>query len=760
MSPAGFWRASAPAEFGAEADDEVKMARLLIVSNRLPVTISQENGDTILRQSAGGLATGLKSFLKRQEKLPAFGLKYLWVGWPGISVHDRDIKGKEVLKKRLQKLNCWPVFLAEAEMENFYHGFCNRTIWPLFHYFPSYVEYEREFWLDFIKVNRIFRDALQEIIREDDILWIHDYHLMLLPQMIREKFPRVKIGFFLHIPFPTFEIFRLLPGEWRREILRGMLGADLVGFHTNDYTQYFLRCTLRILGLEHDMGRIMLEDRLVLVDTFPMGIDFQAFHKAAREKAVKQERNRLKKELKKNKTILSIDRLDYSKGILNRLQGFELFLEQNPGWREKAQLVMVVVPSRSGVTHYARIKRQIDEAVGKINGKYATLTWTPVVYQFRSLAFPSLAALYILGDVALVTPLRDGMNLVAKEYVASKSTGSGVLILSEKAGAAEELGEAIVINPFYVDEIAKAIEEALAMPEDEQLKRLKAMQVRLQRYDVFLWAEDFLRYLGVIRDAQKRVEVRILGGCRERLLADYRRAGRRLLFLDYDGTLVPIVKHYSQAAPDEEILKLLETLGADERNRLVIVTGRDRKTISDWVPIKNCSFIAEHGAWLKEGEGEWGKTKALAAEWKEQILPILGIYSDRLPGSFIEEKEFSLTWHFRNADPELGMLRAKELMDYLINFTANQDLQVLQGKKVVEIRNAGISKGLAAAYWLEKKEHDFILAVGDDWTDEDLFKVLPDSAYSIKVGISSSLARFNVINYKEVRKLIGELNGS
>ena len=732
------------------------MARLLIVSNRLPVTISREKGDFIFQQSAGGLATGLKSFLRQPGKPPAGKLKYLWVGWPGISVSDKQ--ESDGLKKKLRQMNHWPVFLSETEMENFYHGFCNKTIWPLFHYFPSFVEYKKEYWLDFIKVNRIFADALLEIVQEDDTIWVHDYHLMLLPRLLREKFPGLKIGFFLHIPFPTFEIFRLLPGEWRREILRGILGSDLIGFHTNDYTQYFLRCALRILGLEHDMGRIMLVDRPVLVDTFPMGIDFQSFHKSAKNAQVKKERARLKKEFKKTRTILSIDRLDYSKGIINRLQGYELFLEQNPDWREKTQLVMVVVPSRAGVSHYLRTKKQIDETIGKINGKYATLTWTPIRYQFRALSFPSLAALYSECDVALVTPLRDGMNLVAKEYVASKSADAGVLILSEKAGAAEELGEAIVINPFYIEEIAAAIREALAIPAAEQLKRLKVMQGRLQRYDVFTWVKDFMEHLDLIKEAQKRVVTRILDGYRESLLAHYRQAKKRLLYLDYDGTLVPIVRHYSQAAPDPEILKLLEEFCAVEKNRLVIVTGRDRKTISDWIGIANCSFIAEHGAWIKDRDQDWMQLKPLAAEWKEQITPILETYADRLPGSFIEEKEFSLTWHFRNTDPELGVLRAKELMDYLINLTANKDLQVLQGKKVVEIRNAGINKGLSASYWLEKKEFDFILAAGDDWTDEDLFKALPETAYSIKVGLSSSLARFNVINYQDIRKLIKELN--
>ena len=362
-----------------------------------------------------------------------------------------------------------------------------------------------------------------------------------------------------------------------------------------------------------------------------------------------------------------------------------------------------MVPSRAGVTHYLRTKKQIDETVGKINGKYATLTWTPILYQFRSLDFPSLVALYSQCHVALVTPLRDGMNLVAKEYVASKSADAGVLILSEKAGAAEELGEAIVINPFYIEEIAAAIKEALEIPQDEQLKRLKVMQGRLRRYDIFLWAKDFLQHLNLIKETQKKVVTRILDGYRESLLAHFRKAAKRLVYLDYDGTLVPIVKHYSQAAPDQEILKILANFSAAQNNRLVIVTGRDRQTISNWIKVANCNFIAEHGAWIKEQGGDWIQTKALDAEWKGQILPILEIYSDRLPGSFIEEKEFSLTWHFRNADPELGMLRAKELLDYLISLTANKDLQVLQGKKVVEIRNAGINKGLAAAHWLAEK---------------------------------------------------------
>ena len=733
------------------------MSRLLIVSNRLPVNISKKNNAFILQPSAGGLVTGLQSYLKNQKKDSSLNFKHLWVGWPGISPESK--KEAAMLRQKLLKLKQSPVFLSEDDMENFYHGFCNKTIWPIFHYFTTYAEYEKEYWLTYKRVNEIFFDALLKIIREDDTIWIHDYHLMLLPQMIREKFPQSKIGFFLHIPFPTFEVFRLLPGAWRQEILRGILGADLVGFHTNDYTQYFLRCAQRILGLEHEMGQIMLEERHVKVETFPMGIDYQAFHKGSQEKEARRERSRLKRELKDRKAILSIDRLDYSKGIINRLEGFELFLEQNPTWHEKVQLIMVVVPSRVGVTHYLETKRQIDELVGKINGRYATLAWTPVLYQFRFLSFPQLVALYSISDIGLITPLRDGMNLIAKEFVASKSKEPGVLILSEKAGVAVELGEAISINPFYTEEISDAIVEALEMPRKEQLKRQKAMQTRLQRYDVFRWTRDFMQHLQQVKDDQNQAHTSLLEPSRKKMLRSFKKAAKRLIFLDYDGTLVPIVKHHSQAVPDPEMLALLRDLIDDSRNEVVIATGRDRKTIRNWIGITNCSFIAEHGAWIKRKKGKWKTLQTLNPIWKEQILPFLENYSDRLPGSFVEEKEFSLTWHFRNAEQELGQLRAKELTDYLISFTANQDLQILQGKKVVEIRMAGLNKGLAALHWLESGTYDFVLAAGDDWTDEDLFRVLPEKGYSIKVGLTPSLARFNVINYKEIIKLLQNLKG-
>lgn len=303
--------------------------RLLVVSNRLPFTVIEKRGRLELTESAGGLVSGLGAYLDSLRG-SSFASEYIWVGWPGSSISDEN---KEKLKLKLAESRAYPVFISEDTMEKFYHGFCNKTLWPLFHYFPSYTIYAEDYWLHYKKVNETFCDAITEIAKPEDVVWIHDYHLMLLPRLLREKKPDLPIGFFLHIPFPTFEIFRLLPGKWRSEILNGILGADLIGFHTHDYAEYFLRCVLRILGYEHNMGKIITEDRVVKVDTFPMGIDFKKFYDATNSIEVHEERSNLKKSLGVFKVILSIDRLDYTKGIINRLQGYEMFLEKNQKWR-------------------------------------------------------------------------------------------------------------------------------------------------------------------------------------------------------------------------------------------------------------------------------------------------------------------------------------------------------------------------------------------------------------------------------------------
>jgi trehalose 6-phosphate synthase/phosphatase len=727
--------------------------RLIIVSNRLPFNAKVEGDELVFNASAGGLVSGLASYLHAPaQDTTVFG-EYLWVGWPGTSVDDAF--KEPLIKKARDECSSHPVFLTEEEMERFYLGFCNATIWPLFHYFPTYTVYEPAYWEQYKQINQSFCAALENVLRPDDVVWVHDYHLMLLPRLLKARRPKLSVGFFLHIPFPSHEVFRLLPGEWRRDILEGLLGADLIGFHTYEYTRHFLQSVLRILGYEHHFSQILTLDHPLKVDTFPMGIDFEKFSAAAMDGEIQRERQEVERTLSGFKVVLSVDRLDYSKGISHRLEGFECFLEANPEYHGKVVLLMIVVPSRIGVRQYDRMKRQIEELVGKINGRFGRVGWTPIVYQYRNVPFPSLVALYTASDICLVTPLRDGMNLVAKEYVATRTDGSGGLVLSEMAGSAKELPEAIVINPNNRNEIAQALKDALETPLDEQKRRNRIMQNRLRRYDVKRWADDFLGALAGAREMQDRIEAKLLAPDeRAEIIREYKTSRRRALFLDYDGTLTPLARFPSMARPDERRIALLGFLAAEPGNHVVIISGRDRQTLDNWFGSLPIGLVAEHGAWIKEAGQSWQLVKPLANAWKEQLLPILEIYTDRLPGAFVEDKENSVAWHYRPADPEQAGFLASELVDHLDSLIAKTDLQVIQGSKVVEIRHAGVDKGSAALQWLARNDYDFILAVGDDATDEDLFRAVPASAVTIRVGIAGTLARYNLRNSAEVIALL------
>lgn len=730
--------------------------RMLIVSNRLPFNVEISENQLNFQRSGGGLVSGISSYLDSLNASAYQGNDYIWVGWPGLDVPEEW--KTQLQSKAAAEFQAHPVFLAELAMEKFYHGFCNKTIWPLFHYFPSFAFYEEDYWQVYKEVNRTFCDAVLEVAKPDDVIWVHDYHLMLLPQMLREKLPDNPIGFFLHIPFPSYELYRLLPGRWRAEILEGLLGADLVGFHTHSYTQYFLRSVLRILGHEHNMGQIFLQNRLTAADTFPMGIDFKKYQATALSPEVVTEKQNLKLRLIDSTRILSVDRLDYSKGILNRLEGYELFLQNNPIWQGKVVLLLVVVPSRIGVDHYQEMKKRIDEAVGRINGKFGNVDWTPILYQYRFLPLNELVALYGICDVALITPLRDGMNLIAKEYLASRTDRTGVLILSEVAGAAGELGESIVINPNDRQEIADSILKAVEMPKQEQIRRNQIMQRRLERYDVVRWASDFIGKLYSVREAQAKNFSKLLSRkMMSKFVEQYDNASNRLIFLDYDGTLVPFAMRQEEARPGKELMEALERLSQAANTELVVASGRDRNTLEHWLGKLPVGLIAENGIWMKRKGNDWKLTLQLTADWKPQIYPILETFMDRLPGSFVEEKDFALVWHYRKSDPELSSLLAKELRDYLINHTANMNVQIIQGSKIIEVATAGINKGTAAASWISDKNYDFIMAIGDDVTDEELFKALPETAHTVKVGTTQTSARMYVESYVQVLYLLNEL---
>ncbi len=731
--------------------------RLVIVSNRLPFTVSIKDGRPQFAPSSGGLTTGLWSYLDRSRADAARRLDFLWVGWPGASVAPEQEAAVRAFGQ--EHFNAYPVFLPEESMDRFYHGFCNRTLWPLFHYFTTLARFEEEHWKEYQRVNRAFASALAEVLQPDDILWIHDYQLLLLPRLVRERFPHLPIGFFLHIPFPSYEVFRLLPRPWRAEIIEGLLGSSLIGFHTHDYTRDFLTSVLRTAGYEHHLGDLALGDRVVKVDTFPMGIDFARFAEMAATAETESRVAELRRNFQGRKVIFSVDRLDYTKGILNRLHGYDLFLKRHPEWHGKVVLIVSVAPSRIGVRSYQAMKQEMEETVGRIVGAHGNVNWTPLIYQFRNLSVEEIVPLYRLCDVALVTPLRDGMNLVAKEFIASRPDQAGVLILSEMAGASKEMGEALLINPFHLDDFARALEQALTMPVEEQARRNQFLQDRLRRYDVNRWADDFVQALLATQQTEAARSARLLTGkisCA--LLKHYRSAASRILFLDYDGTLVPFASSPRLARPDSELLELLSRLGADARNDVVIVSGRSRRDLEEWFGGLPVALVAEHGIWLRPQRGQWRMFKNITAEWMERVRPILQLYVDRLPGALLEEKDFSLAWHYRRADPDQARVRAQELLDTLADYTRNIDVQVLEGRKVIEVRPSGINKGAAAQEWLKDRATDFILGIGDDWTDEDLFRALPPGACSVRVGVAKTAAQYYLSSHTAVRRLLADLS--
>lgn len=729
--------------------------RLVLVSNRLPFTVSVRDGVPSFAVSSGGLSSGLWSYLEKRLAGAEHG-DFLWVGWPGMTLPSEQHAAVQAHAQ--EKFKAFPVFLPEESMERFYLGFCNRTLWPLFHYFPSLVRYEEEYWEQYQRTNQEFCEALANVLRPNDMVWVHDYQLMLLPRLLRERFPDMPIGFFLHIPFPSFEVFRLLPPGWRTEIIDGLLGASLIGFHTHDYTRHFLGCVLRTLGHDHQLGRLTLRDRVIQVDTFPMGIDFDKFAQAAASPQTEARVSLLRQQSAGQKVIFSMDRLDYTKGLINRLRGYELFLKKNPKWHGKVVFVLSVAPSRTGVESYQAMRQEIEQTVGRIGGAFGRVDWSPLIYQYRHLSFEEVVAMYRFCHVALLTPLRDGMNLVAKEFVASRVDQTGVLILSEMAGAAKEMGEAIIISPFHQAEIARALEHALELSNEDQVRRNQLLQERLRRYDVSRWADDFLQALLATQQTEVAQRARSLTGkAHSALVEQYRAASVRALLLDYDGSLVPFAPHPKQAQPDPELLQLLSELVADPGNGVIIVSGRSRADLERWFGNLPVGFVAEHGIWLRPPGEDWRMLKVVATSWMAQVRPILQLHVDRLPGALLEEKEFSLAWHYRRADPEQASVRAKELLDDLADYTRNIDVQVLEEDKVIEVRNTSVTKGTAATEWLAARAADFILAIGDDWTDEELFRVLPPTAFSIRIGLAKTAARYHLGSYAAARRLLREL---
>ncbi len=724
---------------------------IFVVSNRLPVRLEKQRGRSNIVRSGGGLASALRAV----EGVRA------WIGWPGGPV---EASRRAAVTQQLQDQGLAPLYLSADEERYYYVCMCNGTLWPLLHYFPGRIEFDERAWPAYEAVNRRFATKILEQAQPDDVVWVHDFHLMLLPQLLRAERPDLRIGFFLHVPFPSQELWRILPQ--REELLRGLLGADYVGFHTAEYLRHFRNACARVLGVQVDPDSLAVDGRRIAVGVDPLGPDVGMFVEQLQGDAVPQHLAQFEERWQQRRLVLGVERLDYSKGILHKLQAFERLLEREPERREDTVMLQVLVPSRQENESYRSLLREIERAVGRINGRFGTPGRMPLEFLHRSIDPPELAALYRFATVCLVTPIRDGMNLVAHEFVLCQghdrpadSFARGTLVLSEFAGAALSLTRSLQVNPWDIRGLSEWLGVALRMPAAERAERTREMYERVVQLDSSRWAQRFLGRLD--RAATHNREHRpkpLHDDERRRLIARFAAAPRRRLFLDYDGTLREITQRPEQAAPTPAILGLLRRLGTLEHTDLHLVSGRQRTTMATWfgeLPIHLC---AEHGFAQRNPAGEWHVADAIDLSWLPRVEELLTLVCEEVPGSFLERKGGGLAWHYRLADPGYGPWRARELQKTLDGMLTHESAETLAGHAVVEVRAKGVDKGAyAGAQLRDVRAGEFVFCAGDDRTDIDMYRRMPDDAFVANIGRRAPGARHLLPSPAELRLLLEQL---
>ncbi|ORY67186.1 trehalose-6-phosphate synthase [Pseudomassariella vexata] len=464
---------------------EASPGRLLLISNRLPITIKrQEDGQYDFSMSSGGLVTGLSGLGKTTS--------FLWYGWPGLEVPDAEAGPMtEQLKK---EYGAHPVFIDDDLADRHYNGFANSILWPLFHYHPGEITFDESAWEAYKEVNLLFAKTVVKDVQDGDLIWVHDYHLMLLPEMLRKELgdtrKNIKIGFFLHTPFPSSEIYRILPV--REALLHGVLHCDLIGFHTYDYARHFLSSCSRILETPTTPNGVEYNGKFVTVGAFPIGIDPDKFVVGLKKPKVQERIAALSRKFEGVKLIVGVDRLDYIKGVPQKLHALEVFLTEHPEWIGKIVLVQVAVPSRQDVEEYQNLRAVVNELVGRINGKFGTIEFMPIHFLHQSVAFDELCALYAVSDVCLVSSTRDGMNLVSYEYIATQHKRHGVMILSEFTGAAQSLNGSLIVNPWNTEELANAIHDAVTMSPEMREANFRKLERYVFKYTSAWWGQSFV----------------------------------------------------------------------------------------------------------------------------------------------------------------------------------------------------------------------------------------------------------------------------
>lgn len=688
-------------EFPAERPTQ----RLLVVANRLPVSATRKGDDWHLELSAGGLVSALLGVKQNFETR--------WIGWAGVNVPDE--LGQKTLTAALGQNGCVPVFLDDETVDQYYNGYCNNVLWPLFHYIGLPQEDRlaatrslQSQFKAYKHANQKFSDAVYSQYQEGDVVWCHDYHLMYLPKWLKEKNSQMKVGWFLHTPFPSSEIYRTLP--LRSELLKAVLTADLIGFHTYDYARHFVSACTRILGVEGTPEGVEDQGKLTRVAAFPIGIDPQRFIEALETDVVKSHIQELRARFAGRKVMLGVDRLDMIKGIPQKLLAFEKFLEENIEWRDKVIFVQIAVPTRTDVYEYQRLTSQVHEIVGRINGRFGTLTTVPIHHLDRSLAFHELCAVYAITDVALITSLRDGMNLVSYEYVACQNDKKGVLILSEFAGAAQSLGAgAILVNPWNVSDVAMSIEDALTMSESERKERHRHNFMHVTTHTAQAWADTFVSELNdTIVEAELRT-LRIPPTLpNEQAIEKYKESKNRLMILGFNSTMTAQVEAPRRRGPDQikemklrlhpGLVDVLDVLCSDPQTTIVVLSGSERAVLDEAFDSFDMWLAAENGMFLRHTHGPWKTTmpEHLNMEWVESVQLVFEYFCERTPRSYVEARDTSLVWNYKYADVEFGRVQAQDMLQHLwTGPISNAAVDVVQGGKSVEVRPVGVTKGAA-----------------------------------------------------------------
>ncbi|KAI0496958.1 hypothetical protein KFK09_023284 [Dendrobium nobile] len=789
----------------SEVPSSLAQDRIIIVANQLPLRAKR-------RPDGRGWSFSWDEtslLLQLKDGLPE-DMDVIYVGSLRVEVegHEQD----EISQTLLERFKCVPAFLEPDLLDRFYHGFCKQQLWPLFHYMLPFSadhggRFDRSLWEAYVLANRVFSQKVIEVINpEDDYVWIHDYHLMALPTFLRRRFNRLRMGFFLHSPFPSSEIYRTLPV--REEILKALLNCDLVGFHTFDYARHFLSCCSRMLGIEYQSkrGYIGLEyfGRTVGIKIMPVGIHMGQLQSALALPDKDWRISQLQQQFAGKMVLLGVDDMDIFKGINLKLLAFEQMLKIHTKWQGNAVLVQIVNPARGRGRDLEEIQLEIQQSCRRINQQFGNADYKPIVFIDRPVSIEERIAYYTIADCVVVTAVRDGMNLTPYEYIVSRQgiasgsdSGSGsdgpkksMLVVSEFIGCSPSLSGAIRINPWNTESTAEAMNEAISMNDVEKQVRHEKHYSYVSTHDAAYWSKSFM--LDLERTCKDHFKKRCWGiglgfGFRvvaldpnfrklniDGIVSAYQRSKSRAILLDYDGTVIP------QAAinktPSAEVISILNTLCGDKKNVVFIVSGRGKDSLGKWFsPCKNLGIAAEHGYYMRWSQDEEWETCGQSAdfEWMQMAEPVMRLYTESTDGSSIEKKDSALVWHHQDADPDFGSAQAKELLDHLESVLTNEPVLVKSGQFIVEVKPQGVSKGIVVEKILSSmvgkhKQADFVLCIGDDRSDEDMFECISNSlskdlvapntlVFACTVGQKPSKARYYLDDTVGVTNMLGAL---